>query len=182
MYVGNFCKPRCHQKAPKYGYTTRLWHLVKINSINETIYTNSDLTIFAETELFLSMNSEMESRLLMCDYNLMPKVHNYRMRLKSDAEATNMRLLHVQMHGRAQMWFKSRQLCEFGHSDEWCLKILAKNVNICLSKGWRGVFMLTWASTIMQKWYIPSLNQAAESTLYLGLITASIVKAASVSA
>lgn len=79
-----FLQAKMSPKSSKvWLYCTPVASGKKINSINGTIRTNIDLTIFAETEMFLSMNSETESRLLMCDYNLTPKVHNYRMRLWS---------------------------------------------------------------------------------------------------
>lgn len=43
------------------------------------------------------------------------------------------------MNGKAQLWFKTRQLCGFVHLDEQCLNILATKYNICLTKGWQGV-------------------------------------------
>lgn len=65
---------------------------------------------------------------------------------------------HWQVHGRAETWCNSRLLYGFGHSDEQCPKILAKDADICLPHGWKGVmFESTQASITMQKWYIQCL-------------------------
>lgn len=82
----------------------------------------------------------------MCDYFLMLEVHHYKLTL--------FRLLHeslneyinrlftcvclkkcnkyevavLAMHGNAQLLFRPRLLCGFVHSDEQCLKILAKKM------------------------------------------------------
>lgn len=50
-----------------------------------------------------------------------------------------MRLLHVPYKAEQQMQFGLRQLCRYGRSDEKRPKMLAKEADICLSKGERGV-------------------------------------------
>lgn len=72
------------------------------------------------------------------------------------------------MNGKAQLWFKTRQLCGFVHLYEQCLKILAKKYNICLTKEWQGVGS---NSVLMQKLWISPFDQDA-----LALRTASIIK------
>lgn len=46
------------------------------------------------------------------------------------------------MAGHECSLIEARRLSEFGHWDQERLKILAKNANICLSKGWRGEWFL----------------------------------------
>lgn len=77
-------------------------------------------------------------RLLMFDYNFVAKGHNNKM-TQSDTEAWNMRLLHVPYRAEQQMQFGLRQLCRYGYSDEKRPKMLAKEADICLSKGERSV-------------------------------------------
>lgn len=50
-----------------------------------------------------------------------------------------MRLLHVTYKGEQRMQFGLRQLCRYGYSDEKRPKMLAKEADICLSKGERSV-------------------------------------------